>query len=58
VPEGKMPVASPAAEIRSVLRLFLLEKDYRPGQNLLERVVGRRLRPGKSLALSPDSIPR
>ena len=58
VPEGKMPVPSPAAEIRSVLRLFLLEKDYRPGQNLLERVVGRRLRPGQSLALSPDSIPR
>ena len=53
-----MPVPSPAAEIRSVLRLFLLEKDYRPGQNLLERVVGRRLRPGQSLALSPDSIPR
>src|SRR5207247_4855355 len=54
VAEGKMPVPSPAAEIRFVGRLFLLEKDYRPGQNLLARTVVRRLRPGESVTLFLD----
>jgi len=50
--EGERPVSSPAALIRRVPALFLLDERYRPAGNILDRTVGRRLRPGESVTLS------
>ncbi len=51
VPEGERPVASPAARLESVNLLFLLGSDYRPGPNLLEKKINRRLTPPHSLTV-------
>jgi len=51
-PEGERPVPAPGAVIRHVPRLFLLEANYLPGPNLLDRAVGRRLRPGDSVTIA------
>lgn len=45
------PVRSPEAEIQTVNKLFLLGEDYRPGPNLLGRLLRQRVTPGQSLTL-------
>jgi hypothetical protein len=50
--EGEPAVARPEARLEAVPKVFLLREDYAPGENLMARTLGRRLRPGQSLTLS------
>jgi len=56
--EGEMPVRSPGAVVRAVSRLFLLDENYHPGPNLLDRSPNRKLKPGQSLTLTLDDAQR
>ncbi len=49
--EGEKPVPSPRAELLAVRRLFLLDRDFHPGRNLMEREIASSLKPGQSLTL-------
>jgi hypothetical protein len=47
-PSNSHPVTDPRASILRVTRLFLLDRKFVPGPNLLDIPLGRTLRPGES----------
>jgi len=51
VEKGRKPVALPAARLISLPTVFMLDANYVPGKPLLNRKIGRTLRPGESVSI-------